>query len=327
MNTSYAIDVVRAGRSSRALRKAEKSGADAVIFDLEDAVAAERRAEARGHITDYLRRSNRSVPLWVRINPVDATESGRSVALADLSAVVAARPDGIMLPKARHGEDVRRLDHWLEALEVVSGLPVGAVRVIPMITETAGALLAMPTFASLPPRVLGVTWGAEDLALDLGALGNRDASGRYEAPYVWASSLCLTAAAAAGVLGIDTVDTEIRDLDAMRTERVNRAARDMSASLRSILRRLQRSMMLLHRPKPRSMTPVRSLQPSMPHRVLGRCVSRASSSIDRIGSKRSASWQRQTDVDEIVDQRKLPRQQSRVATQTLCALQPRNGLA
>jgi citrate lyase subunit beta/citryl-CoA lyase len=122
-----------------------------------------------------------------------------------------------MLPKARHGEDVRRLDHWLEALEAVSGLPVGAVRVIPMITETAGALLAMPTFASLPPRVLGVTWGAEDLALDLGALGNRDASGRYEAPYVWASSLCLTAAAAAGVLGIDTVDTEIRDLDAMRT--------------------------------------------------------------------------------------------------------------
>lgn len=197
--------------------KAHKSGADAVIFDLEDAVAAERRAEARGHIADYLRRANRSVPLWVRINPIDAIESGGSVALADLSAVVAARPDGIMLPKARHGEDVHRLDHWLEAFEAAAGLSVGAVRMMPMITETAGALLAMPTFAALPPRVLGVTWGAEDLALDLGALGNRDASGRYEAPYVWASSLCLTAAAAAGVLAIDTVDTEIRDIDAMRT--------------------------------------------------------------------------------------------------------------
>jgi citrate lyase subunit beta/citryl-CoA lyase len=185
--------------------KAENSGADAVIFDLEDAVAAERRADARGHIADYLRRSSRSVPLWVRI-----------VALADLSAVVAARPDGIMLPKARHGDDVRRLDHWLEALETAAGVTVGTVRVIPMITETAGALLAMSTFAALPTRALGVTWGAEDLATDLGALGNRDSSGRYEAPYVWASSLCLTAAAAAGVLAIDTVDTEIRDIDAMR---------------------------------------------------------------------------------------------------------------
>ena len=185
--------------------KAENSGADAVIFDLEDAVAAERRADARGHIADYLRRSSRSVPLWVRINPVETTEPGGSAALADLSAVVAARPDGIMLPKARHGDDVRRLDHWLEAFEAAAGLTVGAIRVIPMITETAGALLAMPTFAALPARVLGVTWGAEDLATDLGALGNRDASGRYEAPYVWASSLCLTAAAAAGVLAIDTL--------------------------------------------------------------------------------------------------------------------------
>lgn len=196
--------------------KAEKSGADAVIFDLEDAVAAERRAEARAHIAAYLRNSSRSVPLWVRINPVDAMEQGSSVALADLAVVVAARPDGIMLPKARHGDDVARLDHWLEALETAASLSAGGIRVIPMITETAGALLAMSSFAALPSRVVGVTWGAEDLATDLGALGNRDATGRYEAPYVWASSLCLTAAAAAGVLAIDTVDTEIRDIDAMR---------------------------------------------------------------------------------------------------------------
>ncbi|MFZ9905328.1 MAG: HpcH/HpaI aldolase/citrate lyase family protein [Steroidobacteraceae bacterium] len=196
--------------------KAENSGADAVIFDLEDAVAAERRVEARGHIADYLRRSSRTVPLWVRINPIDVVEAGVQVALADLAAIVAARPDGIMLPKARHGDDVRRLDHWLEALEASAGLMPGVIRVIPMITETAGALLAMSTFASMPARVIGATWGAEDLATDLGALGNRHASGRYEAPYVWASSLCLTAAAAAGVLAIDTVDTEIRDIDAMR---------------------------------------------------------------------------------------------------------------
>jgi len=200
--------------------KAVASGADAVILDLEDAVAPAQRPTAREAISVFLAERSRPLPLWVRINPVQSAE-----ALADLTAVVAARPDGIVLPKARSGADVLQLDHWLQALEATHGLPEGGIRVIPMVTETAGALLQMASFVPTSARVLAMTWGAEDLATELGAGGNRDADGNYEAPYQLASSLCLYTAAAAGVAAIDTVDTEIKDLAAVeRRARTSRRA-------------------------------------------------------------------------------------------------------
>ena len=190
--------------------KAESSGADAVILDLEDAVAAAQRPMARAAIGAHLRQSSRPVPLWVRINPVDSAD-----ALADLAAIIAQKPDGLLLPKARNGLDVARLDHWLEALETSHGLTIGGIKIIPMITETAGAMLQLASFASLPPRVVGVTWGAEDLAAELGAQTSRDEGGRYEMPYQMASAGCLFVAAAAQVAAIDTVDTEITDITAV----------------------------------------------------------------------------------------------------------------
>lgn len=201
--------------------KAEASGADAVILDLEDAVAPERRPLARESIAAHLAArpaGARSLPLWVRINPIQTAD-----ALADLVAVLPGRPDGVVLPKARHGDDLHRLDHWLEALESQHGLELGSTRVIPMVTETARALLSMSSFVCLPARVAALTWGAEDLATELGAFGNRDAAGEYELPYALASSLTLYAASAGSVPAIDTVDTEIRDVEAV--ERRARASR------------------------------------------------------------------------------------------------------
>jgi citrate lyase subunit beta/citryl-CoA lyase len=198
--------------------KAAASGADAVILDLEDAVAAAQRPRARQAIADHLAQAPRPVPLWVRINPVDTTD-----ALQDLAAVVPACPDGLVLPKARNGADVVRLDHWLEALEAMHAIVPGAIRVIPMITETAQAMLSLATFAPSPARVMAMTWGAEDLATELGAASNRDAAGEYETPYRLASASCLYTAAAAGVAAIDTVDTEIKDIAAI--ERRARASR------------------------------------------------------------------------------------------------------
>jgi len=198
--------------------KAEASGADAVIFDLEDAVTPARRPRARVDVSNYLKMSDRQVPLWVRINPIETAD-----ALPDMAAIAFSRPDGIMLPKARNGEDVRRLDHWLEVLETAHGFDVGSVRVIPLITESASAVLNAASFAPAPSRVLGMTWGAEDLAADLGSLGNKDATGAYEPPYVIASTMCLYAAAAAGAWAIDTVDTETKDMAAV--ERRARASR------------------------------------------------------------------------------------------------------
>ncbi len=198
--------------------KAAASGADAVIFDLEDAVTPERRPRARTEIAHWLLAPDRRVPAWVRINAV-----GTEDALADLAAVIAGRPDGIVLPKARSAEDVWRLDHWLESLEAREGFEAGRIGILPLITESAAAVLGAATFTQLPARTVGLTWGAEDLAADLGALGNRTADGEFEFTYAFARSMCLLTAAAAGVPAIDTVDTEFRDSAAV--ERRARASR------------------------------------------------------------------------------------------------------
>jgi citrate lyase subunit beta/citryl-CoA lyase len=198
--------------------KAAASGADAVILDLEDAVLPERRPYARGEIAQWLSGTARSVPVWVRINPVETGD-----ALPDLAAIIAGRPDGIVLPKARDGADVHRADHWLEALEARCGYVRGSIGLLPLITESAGALLRAASFTALPARVTGLTWGAEDLAADLGALANRTPEGEYEFAYAMARSFCLLAAAAAGVPAFDTVDTDFRDTVAI--ERRARAAR------------------------------------------------------------------------------------------------------
>ena len=198
--------------------KAAASGADAVILDLEDAVVPERRPQARTEIAAWLRSGERKVPAWVRINPVDSDD-----ALADLAAIVDGRPDGIVLPKARDGADVHRADHWLESLEARCGFARGSIGLLPLITESAGALLRAVSFTSLPSRVAGLTWGAEDLAADIGASGNRTADGEYEFTFAMARSFCLLAAAAAGVPAYDTIDTDFRDAAAI--ERRARASR------------------------------------------------------------------------------------------------------
>lgn len=190
--------------------KAVESGADAVIFDLEDSVVPARRAGARKEIAQYISSAGRAVALWVRVNPVQSDES-----LADLAAVMDARPDGIMLPKARSGADVHETSHWMEALEARAGLPRGSVGLIPLITESAAAVLNAASFTAPPPRVRGLTWGAEDLAADLGAISNRAHDGAFDPAYVQARTACLLAAAAAGIAAIDTVDTEIRDATAL----------------------------------------------------------------------------------------------------------------
>jgi len=198
--------------------KAAASGADAIILDLEDAVMPERRPAARTEVAKWLAGADRRVPAWVRINPVDTDD-----ALLDLAAVIGGRPNGIVLPKARDGADVHRVDHWLECLETQCGYGCGSIGLLPLITESAGALLKAASFTALPARVAALTWGAEDLAADVGASANRTSEGEYELTFAMARSFCLLAAAAAGVPAFDTIDTEFRDMAAV--ERRARASR------------------------------------------------------------------------------------------------------
>jgi citrate lyase subunit beta / citryl-CoA lyase len=120
-----------------------------------------------------------------------------------------------LLPKARDGADLRQLDHWLEALEAQHGFPRGSIKVLALITETAQAVLSGSTFTAPPARVIGYTWGAEDLAADVGASANRAADGEFEFTFRLARSSCLLVAAAAGIAAYDTTDTEFRDVAAV----------------------------------------------------------------------------------------------------------------
>jgi citrate lyase subunit beta/citryl-CoA lyase len=199
------------GDSERKMEKALGGAADIVIFDLEDAVAEAEKPKARGLISAFLAAhpQDRS-RLWVRINPLQGLH-----ALADLAAVMPGRPGGVMLPKARGRADVECLDHYLSALEVAAGIEQGATKVIALVTETAQGMFTTGTYAGAP-RLVAMTWGAEDLADAVGATDNRNADGSYAFTYEMARSFCLLGAAAAGVAAIETIHGDFHDEAALR---------------------------------------------------------------------------------------------------------------
>lgn len=204
------------GDSPNKLDKGMGSGADVLLLDLEDSIAPQRKTEARATTAAFLkeaRQAKNRPRLFVRIN-------GLATGLTDddLDAVVAARPDGIMLPKAEGGAAVIHCDAKLTAREAVHGLPDGALDIIAIATETAAALFLAGTFAGASKRLKGLTWGAEDLSVELGAETNRDAQGHFLAPYMLARSLCLAGAAAAQVPAIDTVYVDFRNEAGLRRE-------------------------------------------------------------------------------------------------------------
>jgi citrate lyase subunit beta/citryl-CoA lyase len=197
--------------SERKLDKALASAADLLLLDLEDSVAEPNKAAARRLVVVRLTRAKRRQALWVRINPLQTPH-----ALQDLAAIVAARPDGVMLPKANGPSDVVALDHFLSALEVAAGAPMGEIKVMVVATETAQALFTTGAYAGAP-RLAALTWGAEDLSAALGAADNRTSTGDYEFTYQLARSLCLAGACAAGVTPIETICADFRDLDGLKT--------------------------------------------------------------------------------------------------------------
>ena len=191
--------------SERKLARGPQSGADALILDLEDSVVPANRPAARRFARGFLEaNAGAGFERWVRINPLAG-----GVALDDLAAVMPGRPDGILLPKCVP-EDLPTLDHFLSAFEAAEGQPIGVTRILPIATETPAAMFALGNYPGVSPRLFGITWGAEDLAACIGGL-NRRADGVYDDVYRLARSLCLIAAAAAGVEPIDTIFTDFRD--------------------------------------------------------------------------------------------------------------------
>jgi len=202
--------------SERKLARGLDSGADALILDLEDSVAAANRPTARRLARQFLDAhgpadSPGRIRRYVRINPL---KSG--LALDDLAATVAGQPDGILVPKCLP-EDVRTADHYLSAFETTAGAPLGHIRIIAIASETPDAVFQLGGYVGLSARLEAITWGAEDLAACLGG-SNRTAEGEYDGPYKLARSLCLLGAAAAGVVALDTIYTDFRDDAGLRSE-------------------------------------------------------------------------------------------------------------
>jgi citrate lyase subunit beta/citryl-CoA lyase len=193
------------GDNGRKLEKAAESAADAIIVDLEDSVAPAEKPRARSIAREFLS-DHRDRGCWLRINPLDTED-----ALADLRALMPSAPAGIVLPKPRGAKDAVQLGKLLDVLEQEYDLPRGRTSILPIATERPEALFHLQEYAGATARLGGLTWGAEDLSAALGASGTRDESGNWLAPYQLARSLCLIAAAAAGVPAIDTVYTDYRD--------------------------------------------------------------------------------------------------------------------
>jgi citrate lyase subunit beta / citryl-CoA lyase len=214
------------GDSERKMEKAAASSADIVLLDLEDAVAEGQKAAARARLGAFLAaHSGDRSRLWVRINPLQGPH-----AAADLAAVMRGRPGGILLPKSRGRQDVEGLDRALVELEAAAGIARGSTRVIALVTETAASMFTTGSYASAP-RLVAMTWGAEDLAAAVGASENRNPDGSYLFLYEMARSFCLLGAAAAGVAAVETIHGDFRDEAGLR----KRAQQARRAGFRGML--------------------------------------------------------------------------------------------
>lgn len=204
------------GDSERKLAKGPLSGPDALILDLEDSVAADRKTIARDMVLAYLKAANRVGPkLYVRVNALDT-----GLTLGDLAVVMQGKPDGIVFPKCVGQANLDLLATWLDALEAREGLEAGATKILSIATESAAAVLALTAAPAKHPRLMGHTWGGEDLMADLGALAKGPSPGEYDDTFRFARTINLLAAVAAGVTAYDTVYPDIKNIAGLRAEAI-----------------------------------------------------------------------------------------------------------
>jgi citrate lyase subunit beta/citryl-CoA lyase len=202
------------GDSEKKLGKAQSLGADALILDLEDAVSEQNKSQARDMVRDYLitHRDATVSELWVRVNPRDTLHL-----LPDLVAIMAGSPAGIFLPKPDSSDDVKAVDHYLTALEQQNGIEQGSTKIISLAESALGAL-NLPSFVGVSERLRALTWGAEDMAADLGASTNVDDNGNYFLVHQLTRANCLTVSVAGGIQAIDSVFVDYRDEAGLRAD-------------------------------------------------------------------------------------------------------------
>jgi citrate lyase subunit beta/citryl-CoA lyase len=198
------------------LDKAMASGADAVIIDLEDSITPERKPAARAAALEFLKSAStlkQRPRLLVRINGLET-----GMVDADLEAIMPGRPDAVLFPKAEGGASVVHLDTKLNVREALYDIPEGTTQILAQAVESAAGLFLAGTFRNVSRRLIGMTWGPEDLSAELGAESNREADGTLTEPYRLARSMCLYGAAAAKLPAIETVYVDFRNSDGLRRD-------------------------------------------------------------------------------------------------------------
>lgn len=186
------------------MEKALGSGADALILDLEDAVALTAKAEARAAVADFVAEYSGGPALFVRLNPLDS-----GLIDQDLAVLAGVTPHGYVLPKSINGASIAELAQRLTALGNRTS------RILAIATEVPQAIFGLGSYGSVSDRLLGLSWGAEDLPAAIGATASREEDSRYTPVYEVVRTLALMGAHAAGVLAIDTVYPAFKDLDGL----------------------------------------------------------------------------------------------------------------
>src|SRR5437764_5698875 len=200
---------------------AARRGADAIILDLEDAVAASEKTRARTLVPEAAKIVSRGgADVMVRLNrPLRMT-------VRDLEAVIGPGVDAVALPKAESAQHVQLVAEVIDELEAERGMPVGTTRMLAMV-ETASAFFRINEIAKASPRLVALNLGAEDFATAAGMLPA--AEGLFMPKQV-----CIFAARAAGIMPLGFVGTvaEFHDLDGFRqTVRSSRRIGFLGASV------------------------------------------------------------------------------------------------
>ena len=200
--------------SDKKLNKAINTNADCLFIDLEDSVGANNKEMARQKAKEFVNDNKQNGKLlYVRINGF-TTEWFQD----DLKVVMAAKPDGIVLPKSQSGQDITKLDALLRVSEAENNIEDGATRIIAIVTETALGVLNANQYKHASERLVAMAWGGEDLVAEVGAKGKRDENGKYSEMIQFARIQTLLGAVAAGVQALDGIYDEFKDIEGLKKE-------------------------------------------------------------------------------------------------------------
>ena len=212
------------GHQQRMIDKAYGLKLDVAMFDLEDGVPPGEKDTARAMMRETLARPPSKMRRFVRIHP-----AGTEAIEADLPAVIRPGLNGLTLTKVNCPEDVLWVSEILDEREERVGLRQGSVRLLATI-ESARGLIQAPVIAASSPRLVGLMFGAEDFAMDLGMFNVRQGEA---GDFLYARSALVVAAANEGLQAIDRVYTEIRNPSGL--EKDTRFARDLGFTGKALI--------------------------------------------------------------------------------------------